>query len=139
MLAIEHSRSIARDIDAHMGQCWRNALLALLSCDTLREGYYVEGYAILECGISIEHGWVELEKDGETLVVDPTLVLSETLDSTYIAGVRYSYAQARRLIGKRLPHVYHDQHGGMSIPAYKAAMIASYRAFPDVQKVLSMF
>lgn len=63
------SRRTGRAVRAVMKQCWFNARKVVLKLSDYSEASYVEGWAVLQGGMPIEHGWVV--KNGT--IVDPTL------------------------------------------------------------------
>ncbi len=72
---IEKSQSISRAIKAKNGQCWNNALLAMLLYPN--SALYVEGFVMYTpLGFPVHHGWVEL--DGEIIELTPIWVDSSS-------------------------------------------------------------
>lgn len=65
----EESARVARSIGAVVKSCFFNARKAILKLEDYRDASYVEGFAIIDMGAAIEHGWIV--REGQ--VVDPTL------------------------------------------------------------------
>jgi hypothetical protein len=63
------SHRVARKVHAALKQCWFNARKAIRRLPEYANATYVEGWAVCNSGMTIEHGWIV--KDG--MVVDPTL------------------------------------------------------------------
>jgi hypothetical protein len=117
---------LALSTGAEPYRCWRNAVMALLTCAHLFEKpSYVEGWIVLprQTAIQItEHGWIT---SGPRLV-DPSLVLVEPPAQAvfYFAGLELSLEELpQRLQGKILPLVCHDAYGadGLLHPGYQDA------------------
>ena len=66
---VAESWRVRTRIHAKVKKCWFNARKTVLMLDEYADASYVEGWAILKCGMPIEHGWVVR---GNT-IIDPTL------------------------------------------------------------------
>ena len=75
----ERTRKLVR---AKAKQCYINAVRVIQEVEEYAEADYVEGMAVIEGIMVIEHGWVE--KDG--VVVDPTLPRDNL---AYFPGLRF--------------------------------------------------
>lgn len=107
-------------------RCWRNAVVALLSCATLlEEPQYVEGWIVLPRTTTItiiEHGWIA----SGSHIFDPSIWLVESRAQPvfYFAGFSLSATEVpQRLHGKILPTVCNSDYGkdGLLHPGYKNA------------------
>lgn len=109
----EKSRELGREIEAKPKECFNNAFRALA---LLPGSSYIEGYAIFEGGLLIEHGWLEYQ--GETL--DPTM--PEGAD-WYEPGLRYSQAELLEALAEdpELPIFYRFGWGGRDSPSMREA------------------
>jgi hypothetical protein len=95
------SKALAERVDAAPKECYRNALMAVLTEDELADAYYVEGVALYEdTGLPVAHGWVE-RADG--VILDPTAALLTQGTVRYFVGDRYTARESRRFVGKLLP------------------------------------
>ena len=63
------SKRVGRKIRAMAKQCWSNARRAILKLDDYAQASYVEGWAVLDGGFMIEHGWIVRN----ALIIDPTI------------------------------------------------------------------
>src|SRR6266700_2925575 len=136
VLRMARSVALAQAIDAEKRQCWRNAMLAIMTQENLRHAHYVEGWAIPEHGIPIEHGWLEIEEEASILVLDPTLVLLGDRNVAYFPGLRFSYEEVQAFWNTTLPYVRQDGHGGWSWEPYQRAQERAYlHAFGTLKRV----
>lgn len=98
---VASSHAVADRVDAKPKDCWRNALIAVLTLDDLSDAFYVEGVALYEdTGLPVAHGWIV---DADGMIVDPTAVLLTEGRVRYFEEARYPAAKARRFVGKTLP------------------------------------
>jgi hypothetical protein len=72
---VEESRRVARLVRAEPKRCWHNARRVVLKLDDYAGASYIEGFAITQHGLVIEHGWVVRD----VAIVEPTLP-EEVLD-----------------------------------------------------------
>jgi hypothetical protein len=63
------SRRVAQLINAVPKQCWWNARRAILKLDKYSEASLIEGWALVEGVLAIEHGWIV----NNGAIIDPTL------------------------------------------------------------------
>lgn len=127
---VAESLRLSKDerIAAKPQQCYYNGVKAIIHCPEYCVATYVEGYAQLEDGVLIEHGW--LERDGE--IIDPTLP-SEAI--SYFPGLRFEgepgISEAIRLPkpdwAEDLPFFYRFGWGGKDSPEFMAAWDAALR------------
>src|SRR4051812_18711663 len=122
---IDKSKKLRKAIRAQAKQCYANAWAAIETQEEYRNATYVEGMAVLNLMVVIEHGWIEHE--GE--IIDPTLLDAgivyfpglrfkgrEGLDSTWrIPGLQES--------GTKLPIFYRFGWGGVNSPEFLQAII----------------
>lgn len=97
-LAVEEARSVVNHprIDIFPQQCWRNSVAVfkrLYRKDPTAR--YVEGHALSNRGLVVEHGWVEAGEGDAYRIIDPTPVWhEERTDETdwgcYFAAKRYT-------------------------------------------------
>jgi len=78
----EESHRLSDLIWSDPNLCYHNSFLVLLDISGYQDATYVEGIAVNEAGLMIEHGWIE--KDNE--VLDPTLPFEQM---TYFPGLRF--------------------------------------------------
>ena len=69
-------------LERKAGQCYWNAVRAILNVDGYQDADYVEGIAVSEEGSIQEHGWVE--RAGE--IIDPTWLFHRY----YFPGLRFA-------------------------------------------------
>ena len=120
---LERSRLVAGQIHAEPKRCWHNALSVVCQLDTYREASYVEGFACVEDGMQIEHGWVML-RDGT--IIDPTL---QRPGITYFPGLEFRgrkgvvdfLATKWGHVAKIPPFFYAFGFGGRYCPSYMEA------------------
>ena len=110
-------------------QCYANAAKVVLALPEYADAEYVEGLAVIEKAVVIEHGWVE--KDG--VIVDPTLP-DKPLD--YFPGLRFrgqrGLAEALKIpkpeyTTEDFPIFFRFGWGGIDSPEFRAALTAAYR------------
>ena len=109
-------------------QCYLNAFRLVQEVKEYADADYVEGGAVIEGIMVIEHGWVE--KDG--VIVDPTLARDNLV---YFAGLRFrgqrGIAEAMQIpkpsYSDHLPIFYRFGWGGIESPEFRAAMAGAYR------------
>src|SRR5579884_1016956 len=121
MFERELSRRAHTEVGAKKKECWKNAVMALLTVPELAGGTYVEGFVVAK--VPIEHGWVETANG---TIVDPTLYRGEA--TAYFVGVRYTMEECEAAVraGKSLPLVYEGNgFGGFRHPGYLAAYQAA--------------
>lgn len=95
------SERLAEQVEAQPRDCYRNAVMGLLTQPWLEDAVYVEGHARPhDLGIPFEHGWLEMP-DGS--VVDPTWVLLHDCVVEYYAGERYTRPQVFERMASDLP------------------------------------
>ena len=118
------SMQVAEKTHPEPKRCWANALSALRTVKALHGAYYVEGWALLDVAVPIEHGWLELPHS----IVDPTYALllkngsAQSLHPVYFAGVRYTREAMKGIAVTKLPHVYSfGGFGGFTHEPYKRA------------------
>ena len=66
---VHESKRVAKRIRAVQKGCWFNARKAILKLDDYADASLIEGWANLNNGLAIEHGWIV--KDG--MIIDPTI------------------------------------------------------------------
>ena len=126
---VGESKRVRRLLRGRAQQCYWNAFQVVQQIPEYSDAEYVEGMAVNDHGIAIEHGWVE--KDG--VIVDPTLPADEL---TYFPGLRFK--GLRGLIealktpkpehtGEDLPIFYRFGWGGIESPEFRSALIGAYR------------
>ena len=129
------SKRVAQRSKVGQEQCYHVACYALLDCDKLSVGWYVEGYTVDEAGSIRGHGWVELGNR----IVDPT---SYERELAYFPGLRFSRSQAWEAVTtipkpdyvrEDLPIFYRFGWGGCDSPEMMQAW-ASARAFSAAQR-----
>lgn len=110
-------------------QCYLNAFRVVQEVQGYANADYVEGLAVIEGVMVIEHGWVE--RDG--LVVDPTLPEDNLV---YFAGLRF---RGQRELAEGLqiqkpyrtredfPIFYRFGWGGIESPEFRAALVSANR------------
>lgn len=102
MFDVTRSLAVADAIPPAPRSCYKNALLAFLALDELRDGRYVEGFAVPDFGgfrLPLEHGWVEMV-DGA--VIDPSLAALGHTDVAYFPAIRLSRKATRRLVAEEV-------------------------------------
>jgi len=126
---VAESARVGRKVRAKAKQCYMNAWRVIQHVPGYETADYVEGMAVLDGIIAIEHGWVE--KD--CVIVDPTL---HEDDLTYFPGLRFKgqRGQAEALevpvpedSEEGLPSFYRFGWGGIDSPAFRSALVAAYR------------
>lgn len=125
---IEESKAVGRLVGAENKQCYANAVRVVWGVPEYQQADYVEGYAVIDGGLCIEHGWIE--RDGE--IIDPTLPDD---DLAYFPGLKFK--GPLRIAGamqiqkedwcEDLPFFYRFGWGGIESPQFRAAMVAAYR------------
>jgi hypothetical protein len=109
-------------------QCYYNCFQSIVHLREYRAATYVEGMAVIDGGLLIEHGWLEIE--GE--IVDPTLPSDEAI---YFPGLRFvgerGIAAAMRIAKPEwcedLPFFYRFGWGGSDSPEFVSARKAAHR------------
>ena len=125
---VAESERTRRLVRAKSKQCYLNAFRVIQEVEEYADADYVEGLAVIQGVIVIEHGWVE--KDG--VVVDPTLPRDNL---TYFPGLRFKgqwgLAEAMKIpkpsYSEHLPIFYRFGWGGIESPEFRAALVAAYR------------
>lgn len=131
---VESSR-VGRTIGATPQRCWFNGRRVVQKLDDYADASYVEGIAILDGGLIIEHGWV-CQTDGT--VIDPTLpskcvAYFPGLEFVGRAGIEGFLGTPRGRECKRSPFFYAFGWGGVHSPGYSGAW---KKAFSHVNTVL---
>ena len=116
------SERLGRRIHALPKQCWFNARRAVMRLKDCAGASYVEGWAVLDGGMMIEHSWVV--RDG--ILLDPTL---PTRVDTYFPGLEFRgreeinafLATPRGKKCKRSPFFYAYGWGGWCSPMMRKA------------------
>jgi hypothetical protein len=123
------SKRISKLLRAKSQQCYYNAFRVIMDIPEYAEADYVEGLAVIDQAVVIEHGWVE--KDG--MIVDPTLPSEEMV---YFPGLRFEgqrgLAAAVKIPKPKrtredFPIFYRFGWGGIDSPEFRAALIAANR------------
>ena len=126
---VKESTRARRLVRAAPKQCYSNAFRLIQQDDEYGNADYIEGMAVIEDVMVIEHGWVE--KDG--VIVDPTL---PTTDLVYFPGLRFrgrrGLAEAIRIpkperTVEDLPIFYRFGWGGIDSPDFRGAAAGAYR------------
>ena len=126
---VAESKRTGRLVRAKRKQCYLNAFRVIQEVEEYAEADYVEGMAVIQGVMVIEHGWVE--RDG--VVVDPTLPRDNLV---YFAGLRFrgqrGIAEAMQIpkpyrTRKDFPIFYRFGWGGIESPEFRAALVAAYR------------
>jgi hypothetical protein len=116
-------------VRAKKRQCYHNAFRVVQYVPEYENADYVEGVVVVDNGLVIEHGWVEM--DG--MIVDPTLPDCKLV---YFPGLRFKGGQGmaealkipKRLSGcEDFPIFYRFGWGGKRSPEFRTALIAAYR------------
>jgi hypothetical protein len=123
------SKRISKLLRAKGKQCYHNAFRVVMEIPEYAKADYVEGLAVFDDAMVIEHGWVE--KDG--MIVDPTLPSDEMI---YFPGLRFKgqqgLAEAVRIpkperTREDFPIFYRFGWGGIDSPEFRAALVTAYR------------
>ena len=123
------SKRISKLLRAKSQQCYYNAFRVIMAIPEYAKADYVEGLAVIDHAVVIEHGWVE--KDG--MIVDPTL---PSEDLVYFPGLRFEgqrgLAEAVKTPKPKptredFPIFYRFGWGGIDSPEFRAALVAAYR------------
>ena len=128
----DESQRVGEAVGAKHKQCYINAMRAIWDVPEYAGADYVEGYAVFNGGLSIEHGWVE--QNG--VVIDPTLPDD---DMTYFPGLRFTggvgIAEAMQIPKEDwcedLPIFYRFGWGGINSPEFRSAIVAAHRYAGD--------
>ena len=120
------SKRVGKLVGAKHKQCYINAMRVIWYVPEYEDADYVEGYAVIDGGFCIEHGWVE--HDG--VVIDPTLPDD---DIAYFPGLRFSgglgISEALQIPKpgwcEDLPILYRFGWGGIESPEFRSAMVAT--------------
>jgi hypothetical protein len=116
-------------VRARPQQCYYNAFHVIQQIPEYSDAEYVEGMAVNDHGIAIEHGWVE--KDG--VIVDPTL---PEVELSYFPGLRFKglrgLSEAFTIPKPKhtkddFPIFYRFGWGGIESPEFRSALVAAYR------------
>lgn len=123
---------VARAIRAGPQECWFNARRAIRRLDDYSETGYVEGWAVLDGGLAIEHGWIAR---GEA-IIDPTLPDTR---AAYFPGLEFpgrggiaDFLKTPR--GRRYrnsPFFYAFGWGGACSPSFRAAQESAMAYFRE--------
>lgn len=124
----EESSRVRKLIRAKAKQCYLSAFRVIQSIQEYADADYIEGMAVVDGVLPIEHGWVEM--NGE--IIDPTLPDD---DLAYFAGLRFKgglgIAKAFHIpkpdYCEDLPIFYRFGWGGIDSPEFRAACVAAYR------------
>jgi hypothetical protein len=123
------SKTISKLIRAKAQACYHNAFRVVMEIPKYADADYVEGLAVIDHAVVIEHGWVE--KDG--VVIDPTL---PSEDLVYFPGLRVEgqrgLAAAVQIpkperTQEDFPIFYRFGWGGIDSPEFRAALVTAYR------------
>ena len=123
------SKRVKRLVRATAHQCYWNAFQVVQRIPEYSDAEYIEGMAVNNHGLALEHGWVE--KDG--MIVDPTLPSDKLV---YFPGLRFKglrgLIEALRIprpehTTETFPIFYRFGWGGIESPDFRAALIAAYR------------
>jgi len=126
---IVESQRVRKIVRSKAKQCYANAAKVILALPEYADAEYVEGLAVIEKAVVIEHGWVE--RDG--VIVDPTIP-SKPLD--YFPGLRFQgqrgLAEALKIpkperTDEDFPIFFRFGWGGIDSPEFRAALTAAYR------------
>lgn len=127
------TRALQERLPGEPQACWKNSICALYAVGWLAGGLYVEGWAVTQEGLVIDHGWIELEGK----VIEATV---EVPFRAYFAGVRYDLPTVKWFMGRRsryTPFVgYGPERAGRwrngrkwRIPSYVRAWVAADQWF----------
>ena len=125
---IESAR-VRRLIRARRQQCYYNAFRVIFEVPEYDEADYVEGLAVIDGQMVIEHGWIE--KNG--VIVDPTLAKDGLI---YFPGLCFKgqrgLSEAMQIPKPKrtredFPIFYRFGWGGIDSPEFRAALVAAYR------------
>ncbi|AWM39839.1 hypothetical protein GobsT_17900 [Gemmata obscuriglobus] len=118
------SKELGDRIRAVPKQCWFNARRAVMRLKDFAGASYVEGWAVCDSGMMIEHGWVV--RDG--VLLDPTL---PTGVEVYFPGLEFrgrdeitaflATPQGKKC--KRTPFFYEYGWGGWFSPTMRQAQV----------------
>jgi len=125
---VVESERVRKLLRAMAHQCYWNAFQVIQRIPEYADAEYVEGMAVNDYRMALEHGWVE--KDG--MIVDPTLPSDEL---AYFPGLRFrglrGLAEALKIPKPRytedFPIFYRFGWGGIESPEFRGALIAAYR------------
>ena len=122
---------LGREVRADPKQCWYNARRAVVKSDPYAGASYVEGWAVTDAGMGIEHGWVV--RDG--VLVDPTLPSGVVayfpgLEFPGRQGIADFLATPRGKACRRSPFFFAYGWGGHHSPTFRRAGVdaAEYAA-----------
>lgn len=133
---LQHSRRLARAVGARNGNCYVNAVRALLHGGPLvREACYVEGIVVVDFSIPLpfDHGWLE-SADGE--ILDPTSAYHAdgATPRCYFGIARYARAEVLRQIATAadpsrimMPFLSGRGGWGQELPEWGPAQVAALR------------
>ena len=125
---IESAR-VRRLIRARRQQCYYNSFRVIFEVPEYDEADYVEGLAVIDGQMVIEHGWIE--KNG--VIIDPTLAKDGLI---YFPGLRFKgqrgLSEAMRIPKPKrtredFPIFYRFGWGGIDSHEFRGALIAAYR------------
>lgn len=127
------SREAASHIIVEKRDCYKNALVALLTEERLQRGRYVEGFVVADfggCRLPMEHGWIELPNG---TVIDVTYADVGLTDVRYFPVLHLSRTRAAQLFdqGALLP-VMLNQSTPQSRQQYREAQAAAYHLLTPV-------
>ena len=80
--------------------CFKNAMVAFLTLEEFRRGWYAEGFAIPDLNglrLPLEHGWIALPDGG---VIDVTYADLGHRNVEYFPAIRLSWEHAMGLVSK---------------------------------------
>jgi hypothetical protein len=126
---IAESKRLKKAIRAKPKQCYANAWRAIETQEEYRDATYVEGAAVRDHVLVLEHGWIV--REGE--IIDPTLPDG---DLAYFPGLQFEGRKGLEgtwripgLLesGLKLPVFYRFGWGGVASPEFRNAMVAAYR------------
>ena len=116
-------------------QCYRNAFLIIDFLDEYAEADYVEGQAVIQKVMVVEHAWIE--RDG--VIVDPTLPVE---DLTYFPGLRIKgkkgLEETKQFLKSDRPWEQLPLFSRIDSPEYRAAMVTAYR-FVGAEEVANQY
>jgi hypothetical protein len=125
---VNESRRVRKLVRGRAQQCYWNAFQVVQRIPEYSDAEYVEGMAVNDDGLAIEHGWVE--RNG--VIIDPTLPEDQLV---YFPGLKFKglhgLSEALRISkpewSEDLPIFYRFGWGGVESPEFRSALIAAYR------------
>ena len=126
------SRRTGKAVRAVMKQCWFNARKVIMKLPDYGEASYVEGWAVLQGGMPIEHGWL-VQND---TIIDPTLpddlgVYFPGLEFKGRKGIEEFLATPKGRKCKNKPYLFAFGWGGMD-------HIGMQRSWAFVRRILDV-